>query len=89
MVMRRVPSVDPEELRKLCKYRVVHRARRLNAEALGFSIDACVRELEFYRYKIHWCVFLPRFIQRIIFKKAATVPLERDLPEMIEAARKN
>ena len=84
--MRRIPSVDPEELRKLCRYRLTRGVNvALDAPSLGFSIDVCIRHLELNRrlHLISVCL-LPRFLQYMIFRRAATVPLESDIPEMME-----
>ena len=88
LTMRPIPSVDPEELRKLCQYHLKRGVKLcLDAPSLGFSTDVCIRHLELNRYHLVYACLLPGFIQRAIFKKAATIPLESDLPEMIETAR--
>jgi hypothetical protein len=84
--MRRVPSVNPEELRKLCKLTLGKRPGcGVDATSFRISVDACVRYLELRRrFRLSFAYLLPRFIQKVVFRIAATVPLESRIPEMIE-----
>jgi hypothetical protein len=81
--MRHIPSVDPEELRTLCKQLEKHHGNGV----LHYSTDVplCVRYLEAWRYGITHVRLLPEFIQKVVFKYAATRPLEKsDFTQMIE-----
>jgi hypothetical protein len=82
---RPIPSVNPEELRRLCYYQLKRGVKVcLDAPSLGFSTDAVIRQLELHRFGLTYACLLPGFLQRMIFKKAATIPLESVLPEMFE-----
>jgi hypothetical protein len=84
--MRRIPSVDPEHLRKLCKFAFRKRGA-FGTSHLGVSADACIRYLELRRrFYLYMLPLLPRFIQTPVLKRAATVPLESGIPEVIEEA---
>jgi hypothetical protein len=80
--MRRVPSVKLEDLKTLCEQLRKHPGDGV----LNHSLDVplCVRYLEARRYGIAHARLLPEFIQNVIFRFAATRPLESDLSEMIE-----
>jgi hypothetical protein len=80
--MRRVPSVKPEDLRTLCEQLRKHPGDGV----LNHSLDVplCVRYLEARRYGIAYARLLPEFIQKAVFRFAATWPLESDLSEIIE-----
>ena len=87
--MRRVPSCDPEQLRKLAtRLRYIAVENQMRSVCRGFnpaSVEATIRHLELrQRYKLPLVSLLPRFIQTIVFKRAATVPMESAIPEMIE-----
>jgi len=58
----------------------------LDAPSLGIPVDVCIRHTELYRYGLCHACLLPGFLQKIIFRKAATVPLESEIPEMLEKA---
>jgi hypothetical protein len=79
--MRRVPSVKPEDLKTLCKQLEDDRG----SGVLNHSTDVplCVRYLEARRWIGH-ARLLPEPIQNVVFRFAATRPLESDLSEMIE-----
>ena len=85
--MRRVPSVNPEELRTLCEQLGKHPGDGV----LNHSLDVplCVRYLESRRYGIAYTRLLPEFIQKPILRFAATRPLESDLPEILEQVIKD
>ena len=82
--MRRVPSVDPEQLRKLCWFGLTRPGCALDAPSVGISIDTCVRFHELNRFGSTNACLLPGFIQKIIFRKVATMPLESSIPEWLE-----
>jgi hypothetical protein len=84
--MRRVPSVDPEELRTLSERLAKHGGGVLNH---SLDVPLCVRYLEFHRYGIADARLLPEFIQKPILRFAAGRPLESDLPEILEQAIKD
>jgi hypothetical protein len=80
--MRRVPSVNPEDLRTLCEQLRKHPGNGV----LNHSTDVplCVRYLESSRYGIAHAHLLPESVQNVVFRIAATRPLESDLSEMLE-----
>jgi hypothetical protein len=84
--MRRVPSVNPEELRTLSELLAKHRGGGVLNHS--FDVPLCVRYLESRRYGIGYTRLLPEFIQKSILRFAATRPLESDLPEILEEAIK-
>jgi hypothetical protein len=79
--MRRVPSVKPEDLRTLCKQLEDDRG----SGVLNHSTDVplCVRYLEARRWIGH-ARLLPEPVQKVVFRYAATRPLESDFTQMIE-----
>ena len=80
--MRRVPSVNPEELRALCKQLAKHRGDGpLNHTN---NVALCVRFLEARQFGLDHARLLPEFVRKFVFRLAATRPLESDLTEMIE-----
>jgi hypothetical protein len=81
MTMKRVPSVNADELRTLCEQLSKHRGNGV----LNHSEDVplCVRYLEARRW-IAYVRLLPESIQKPLLRFAATRPLESDLTEMIE-----
>jgi|HubBroStandDraft_5_1064220.scaffolds.fasta_scaffold39670_1 hypothetical protein len=82
--MRRVPSVSPEELQNLCRYRLRTGAFAISAPV---SEGTLIRELEFHRFGLHYACLLPKMLQWIVFKIAASLPLKSDIPEMIEETK--
>jgi hypothetical protein len=84
--MKRVPSVDPEELRTLSDKLAKHGGGVGNH---SLDVPLCVRYLESQRYGIAYTRLLPGFIQKHLLRFAATRPLESDLPEILEQAIKD
>jgi hypothetical protein len=84
--MKRVPSVNPDELRTLCEQLRNNRGNGV----LNHSTDVplCVRYLEARRW-IAYGRLLPESIQKPLLRFAATRPLESDLPEILEQVIKD
>jgi hypothetical protein len=80
-IMRRVPSVKPEDLRTLCKQ--LEKDRGSGVLNHSEDVPLCVRYLEARRW-IAYVRLLPESIQKPLLRFAATRPLESDLSEMIE-----
>jgi hypothetical protein len=85
--MRRVPSVDPEQLRAVCQRKAAMNPVAYDALAFGFSRDVVFREMELRRFGLRFACVLPGVLQRLVFKLAATVPLQSTFPEFDEAVR--
>jgi hypothetical protein len=88
--LTRIPAVDPEELRKLSKEMFGEVYQGFNPARFGVSTNTMIRHIELQRrYKLSLACLLPRFLRMRVFTKAATVPLESILPEVLERERRN
>jgi hypothetical protein len=58
--MRRVSSVDPEQLRKFCQYRLTPCPNTvIDGPSLGVPTDVWIRELELAQYGLAYGCLLP------------------------------